>query len=140
MLCGAAACIGTFGFFLGRYSTTFNAALPSVAARPTAAAELSGEPTPEDSLVDGRPGAQVVRVPLRDDQLACGEREDDHEELREVPERRLEQARHGRAEALPAWQAASRMQLGDAPGAAAAMRKFLALAVPAWTGPSRPSW
>jgi tetratricopeptide (TPR) repeat protein len=38
---------------------------------------------------------------------------------------------------LPAWQAASQMQLGDPAGAARSIGRFLALALPAWTeGPN----
>lgn len=40
---------------------------------------------------------------------------------------------------LPAWQAASRVRLGDPEGAARAMERFLALAVPAWTGGETPT-
>ena len=40
---------------------------------------------------------------------------------------------------LPAWQAASRMQLGDPAGAARSMAQFLALALPAWTGAPNPT-
>jgi TolB-like protein len=40
---------------------------------------------------------------------------------------------------LPAWQAASRMRLGDREGAARSMAKFLSLALPAWTGSADPS-
>ena len=40
---------------------------------------------------------------------------------------------------LPAWQAASRIRLGDVDGAALSMRKFLDLALPAWTGDPHPS-
>jgi DNA-binding SARP family transcriptional activator len=35
---------------------------------------------------------------------------------------------------LPAWQAASLIQLGDRPAAGRAMQRFLALALPAWSG------
>lgn len=40
---------------------------------------------------------------------------------------------------LPAWQAASLMRLGDRAGAAAAMDRFFALALQAWTGVPGPS-
>jgi tetratricopeptide (TPR) repeat protein len=40
---------------------------------------------------------------------------------------------------LPAWQAASRVRLGDCEGAGQAMDRFLALALPAWIGPADPS-
>ncbi len=39
---------------------------------------------------------------------------------------------------LPAWEAASRVRLGDLAGAAEAMRRFLALAGSAWTGAPDP--
>jgi DNA-binding SARP family transcriptional activator len=40
---------------------------------------------------------------------------------------------------LPAWQAASRLHLGDREGAARSMVKFLALARSAWTGRPKPT-
>jgi DNA-binding SARP family transcriptional activator len=40
---------------------------------------------------------------------------------------------------LPAWQAASCLQLGDTGGAAGSMARFLALALPAWTGAPNPT-
>jgi DNA-binding SARP family transcriptional activator len=40
---------------------------------------------------------------------------------------------------LPAWQAASLVRLGDRPAAGRAMTRFLALALPAWTGPADPT-
>ncbi len=40
---------------------------------------------------------------------------------------------------LPAWQAASLIHLGEPEGAGRAMGRFLDLALPAWTGPGRPT-
>jgi DNA-binding SARP family transcriptional activator len=40
---------------------------------------------------------------------------------------------------LPAWQAASLVRLGDRPAAGRAMTRFLALALPAWSGPPDPT-
>ena len=40
---------------------------------------------------------------------------------------------------LPAWQAASLVRLGDLPAAGRAMRRFLGLALPAWTSGREPT-
>jgi hypothetical protein len=58
---GASACIGLIGFVLGRQSV----AVPPVVGQPTSTLSVSDEPALQPATQP-----QIVRVPLRDDQLA----------------------------------------------------------------------